>query len=275
MKFIDRKFFFDTVRKTVFGGTLSAEQVFNLSAILQAIESYGIEKASHVAAILATAYIEVGRKMAPVREGFAKTDIGARRAVADLYAKGKIKKNYAVPAGPYGNSYYGRGFVQLSHLENYTKTGNALGLDLVKDPDLMLQTPASAAAMVWGMKAGAYRKGKSLFTMLPDDVATPGQFFEARDIVNGDKNKHRYPKVKVGDEYAKFATKFQSAIKWMENGITGKPKVIVLNPGKDGVIFRQGAEVPEKPPLPLDTPPEPAYKPLTTWEKFKMFFSKF
>lgn len=47
-----------------------------------------------------------------------------------------------------GFKYRGRGFIQLTGKENYTKAGAALGLDLVNNPDLASQ-PANAARIAW------------------------------------------------------------------------------------------------------------------------------
>src|SRR5689334_9402292 len=90
-KIIDRKAFFDHVRKSLFGGQLSKSQVANMSAILDAIEACGIQNSFHAAHPLATAFIEVGRNMAPIREGFKLTDAAARKYVSAQGYK------YAVP----------------------------------------------------------------------------------------------------------------------------------------------------------------------------------
>ena len=51
-----------------------------------------------------------------------------------------------------GWRYRGRGLKQLTGKDNYTRCGSAIGLDLVGDPDLLLQPgPASlSAAWFWG-----------------------------------------------------------------------------------------------------------------------------
>jgi predicted chitinase len=44
-----------------------------------------------------------------------------------------------------GSAYHGRGYTQLTHDYNYRHFGNKLGVDLVKDPDLLLKDPKLSA----------------------------------------------------------------------------------------------------------------------------------
>lgn len=89
-------------------------------------------------------------------------------------------------------TYYGRGYVQLTWLQNYARMGLKLGLNLVETPDLARQ-PDIAARILWeGMIAGDFT-GKALSDYLPrgalGDRALGADYFEAfvaaRRIVNG------------------------------------------------------------------------------------------
>lgn len=212
---VNRTKFFNRVRGSLFGGSLSLGQVENMEYILDAIEAAWITNPYWAGYILATPYWEVGRKMAPVREGFAVSDQGARTAVTRLFNSGKIKTNYGLPDKRTGKSYYGRGYVQLTHYLNYLKTGTAIGEDLVNNPDLMLDPKISARAMVWGMRTGAYRKGHTLLAELGNGKPTQSQLFNAREIINGDKNKlSGKSKVKIGTLVANAAAHFTEAIEF-------------------------------------------------------------
>ena len=195
--------FFNAVRPVMRNGRLSQEQVKGFEAIIQHCDEKHLP-AEHTAYVLATAYHETGGRMTAVREGFASTDAGACRAVAKLYERGIISRNYAKPESN-GKSYYGRGLVQLTHLANYAKTGHALGIDLVTYPDEMLDLAVSVEAIVWGMTTGSYR-GKSLYDMLPYSDPTPEEWKQARDIINGDVSKN-------GEMIAGYAVIFYSALK--------------------------------------------------------------
>lgn len=200
---MDRAVFFDAVRPHMRGRKLTMAQVEGIEAILDAAVGLPI---SHIAYLLATAYHETGGRMEPVREGFCKTDAGSRRAVESLFNKGVISWNYALPHAKTGLSYYGRGYVQLTHYGNYVKTGDALKLPLATQPDLMLIPEVSAKAMVWGSVTGAYR-GKSLADKLPSTVRpTAAQWRSARGIINGDVRRN-------GSMVGRYAENFYDALK--------------------------------------------------------------
>ena len=194
--------FFGAIRPHMRGGRLTQNQVLGFEAVIL----HCLEKditLEHTAYVLATAYHETGGRMTAVREGFAKTDAGARAAVEKLFQRKIIRRNYALPESN-GRSYYGRGLVQLTHLDNYAKTGHALGLDLVTYPDKMLDLDVSVRAMVWGMTTGSYRN-KSLTDMLPYTDPTTQEWTQARDIINGDIRKN-------GALIAGYAKLFYSAL---------------------------------------------------------------
>src|SRR5499427_4123767 len=106
---IQRKYFFDSVRASLFSGHMTQSQVDGMSAMLDFAESVGCDD-RHLAYILGTTFHETAQTMQPISE----------------YGKGQGKK-YGVPAGPYNQVYYGRGFVQLTWYDNYVAMQKALG----------------------------------------------------------------------------------------------------------------------------------------------------
>lgn len=163
--------FYDYVRRAPFGGRLSQTQVEGIEAILAAAAEAGPTDDRHLAYMLATAFHETGARMQAVREGFATTDAGARRAVRG--------RRYAREVN--GHVYYGRGLVQLTWRSNYVKIGEKLGLPLETQPDLMLQLAPSARALVLGMRDGLFT-GHKLTGYFNANVDDPEG---ARKIVNG------------------------------------------------------------------------------------------
>ncbi len=186
---MNRQNFFDVVRRTLFGGKLTSDQVRGMEGILDAFAAVGDGDQDTLAYALATAYHETGRRMVPVREGFAMTDAGARRAVAALARKrgpDSAPARYGKPAGPHGHVYYGRGHVQLTWLENYAKSSADAGVDLVANPDAMLDPVISARLLILGIMDGRWNaKGHGLDHYEgADDVLSDAEAEEARRTVN-------------------------------------------------------------------------------------------
>lgn len=181
--------FFDSLRKTLFKRGFKQSQVDGINGILKAMDEVGDKDMDTLAYALATAYHETGTRMVPVREGFATTDLGARRAVNNLAKKrgpNSAVAKYAKPVGPFNHVYYGRGHVQLTWLENYQKASKIAGADLVKDPDKMLDPVISARVLVAGLISGQWGGGKGLDAYEgADDHLNATEAAEARRTVNG------------------------------------------------------------------------------------------
>ncbi|WP_454287072.1 glycoside hydrolase family 19 protein [Rhizobium arsenicireducens] len=175
---MDRAKLFATLRRRdsgVFGTSLSQPQVDGINGILDAFASHGDRRKKTLAYALATVYHETGRRMVPVREGFARDDAGARRIVA--------KRAYGKPAGKYGHVYYGRGQVQITWIENYERSSLDAGYDLVAYPDKMLDPVISARVLVKGLIDGRWNgKGRGIAHYLPSDG--PDDLKNARRTVN-------------------------------------------------------------------------------------------
>lgn len=88
-----------------------------------------------------------------------------------------------VYGGRYGNAanqgwlYRGRGLKQITFLDNYRNCGNALGLDLVKNPDLLLEDKYAALSAGWFWAFN----GCSMF-------ADVGDFVGLTERINGGQN---------------------------------------------------------------------------------------
>lgn len=119
---------------------------------------------AQTAYILATAYWESALTFLPVREGLSATDCEARAYVAKLFDEGKIRTNYALPAEN-GQSFYGRGLVQLTWEKNYRAIGDHLIGDaelFYQQPDLVMQSDLAAIILVRGMVDGIFSEAGRL-----------------------------------------------------------------------------------------------------------------
>jgi len=76
--------------------------------------------------------------------------------VAEKYANNPEKIANKVYSGRMGNTedgdgwkYHGRGLIQLTGKDNYKRCGDSMGVDLVNQPDLLLQTDYAALSAGW------------------------------------------------------------------------------------------------------------------------------
>jgi putative chitinase len=115
------------------------------------------------------------------------------------YGKGKGKP-YGEPDKLTGQTYYGRGYVQLTWKDNYLTLGKLLDVDLVNNPDLAMQPNIAYGIMSWGM-----RKGLFTGVGLPKYINDSGcDYARARKIING---------IDCADKIAGYAIKFESILK--------------------------------------------------------------
>lgn len=207
--------FFDSVRNSLFSGTLKQSQVDALNDILKASAGRDIR---HRAYILATAYHETGLAMAPNAEVMNYTTAARIRAVwpsrfasvaaAQPYVRNPKALANKVYNGRMGNragtddgwDYRGRGQVHITGRDNYRKAAAATGVDLVASPDLALRKDVSAKILVAGMSDGWFT-GKKL-----SDYSS---YEDMRRVVNGTDKAALI---------AGYASKFESALKLIDGG---------------------------------------------------------
>lgn len=82
-----------------------------------------------------------------------------------------------------GSNYFGRGYVHLTHIENYQDMDRRLGLNgaLNENPDLATEPHIAARILVIGMKEGRFT-GKKIGRYINDDKT---DYINARRVVNG------------------------------------------------------------------------------------------
>lgn len=212
---MDRAKFYSSIRGSLFGGSLSAEQVGGMETMLNAGQTYPVKDLRHMAYIFATVFHEVGRRMVPVREGFAKTDAGAIAAVEKLFKAHKISTNYAAPVD--GVSYFGRGRVQNTWHDNYVKLEERFGLPFVSQPGLLLDPDIDATVTIAGHMEGIWT-GKKLIDYINDRGT---DYINARKIINGTDK---------ATVIAGYATKFEKAFRDAVWDIRAVTPVVIPEP---------------------------------------------
>lgn len=125
---INKVQFYQSIRDKGLFKTLTDTQVKSIDAIIFECEKQGIEDMRQVAYIMATAYWEAHNPRKPELRMTPMKEFGG-----ESYLKGK--KYYP---------YFGRGFSQLTWDYNYRKEAKRLGLDLMNNPDLILDIPIAA-----------------------------------------------------------------------------------------------------------------------------------
>lgn len=96
---------------------------------------------------------------------------------------GKPENFKATNGKTYTNTYYGRGYVQLTWGENYLKLGKAIGMGetLAEHPDDALKPDIAYKVMSYGMRKGAFT-GRKLGDFIQ---GTTCDYYNARTIING------------------------------------------------------------------------------------------
>ena len=157
-------------------------QVDNLNFILDKLDtSESITRLTEYAYVLATLRLETADTFAPVEEAYWLKPESRRIAV--------LKKMYVgrkTIINPSGKLYTGRGYVQLTHIDNYIKMNKYVqekfpGYDLAANPELACEPEAAWIILEAGMSKGLFtgRKLSNYFTDCKHD------FYNARKIING------------------------------------------------------------------------------------------
>ncbi|MFA5899571.1 MAG: hypothetical protein WC829_10705 [Hyphomicrobium sp.] len=211
---VDKQHFFDAVRTSLFGGTLTPTQVAVMDGIINSFSGPHDE----LAYVLSTPYHEVGRRLEPATENLnysAKrmTEVWPSRfktlAAAKPYANNPEALGNKVYGGRLGNDqpgdgykYRGRGLSQITGKGMYAKFARLLNIDLVGNPDLALRPDIAARILVVGMRDGLFT-GKKLRDYIGNGKL---DYKGARAIINDDVAKN-------GAKIAGYANKFRAALR--------------------------------------------------------------
>jgi putative chitinase len=173
---MNRKKFYDSVRESIFGGSITSKQVEGMEAVLNEWEKRKLTDLRWLAYIFATIYHETAHTIQPIEE-FGKGN-------GRKYGR-KIKMSGIAYEKP-DKIYYGRGLVQLTWYENYERMGKLLKLDLLNNPELVLTIPVSVAVTFEGMTRGLSGSGDFTGKCLEMYFnATNDDPIGARKIING------------------------------------------------------------------------------------------
>lgn len=205
---IDRKTFFDAVRRTLFSAHMTAPQVAGCAAILDEFEQRELADLRWLAYMLATAFHETSTMMQPVIETRQPREIAnpsvdvAISRLERAWAAGKMPwvKHPYWRKDDAGLSWLGRGLPQVTHKANYAWAEKETGIPFTKNPDLMLVMENAIPVMFIGMIEGRFT-GKKLSDYFNATMDKPVQ---ARRIINA---------LESADKVAGYYAKFNEALK--------------------------------------------------------------
>lgn len=205
---LDRKAFYDSVRRSLFGGNISNEQFIGMENLLDVwADNYFDIDADQLAYNLATAFHETAFTMQPIMER-------GSRSYFNKYEPGtRIGKVLGNTKPGDGYRFRGAGHVQNTGRRNAQKATDELnkrfnlGVDLVANPDMRLDPFISAHSLFLGNLMGWWT-GKSLTDYLDgvdeSDAEDEREFILARYVVNGTDKR---------TQIAKYALKFERALR--------------------------------------------------------------
>jgi predicted chitinase len=136
-------------------------------AIISECRNQGLTLRTQMAYVLATVEHETANTFKPVREAFW------------LSEDWREQNFWYYP-------YYGRGYVQLTHRDNYQTYSNLLNIDLVSNPDKVMEPKIALFILVDGMAKGRFT-GHRLGQYVN---ANKTDFVEARRVINGRDKAH-------------------------------------------------------------------------------------
>lgn len=187
---MNKKPFYDNLRAHL---NLTTENVMGMEKVLNFGKARGTPLAD-MAYILATAWWESAQTMQPVVEAYW---------MSEDWRKDNLRYY----------PWHGRGLIQTTWEDGYRRMGDVMGVDLIADPDKLLEWKYALPALFVGMEKGIYT-GKKLSDYIDnideDDKEDLREFSNARRIVNGTDKQ-----VTIG----KLALKFEAALKaidWMD-----------------------------------------------------------
>lgn len=161
---------------------LKQSQVNNLNFLLDKLDiSTSLTRLGEYAYILATIKHETADTFEPIEEGYWIKPESKRIAVLKNMYKGRPSI-----INPNGKLYTGRGYVQLTHIDNYIKMNPFVKekypeIDIAEEPEKACDPEIAWIILEAGMSKGLFT-GKKLSDYISDDRT---DFRNARKIING------------------------------------------------------------------------------------------
>jgi hypothetical protein len=162
---MNRSAFYNAIRSKI---GLTVQNVQGFEKVLDYAETRG-SRVNDLAYVLATGFWETNQTMHPVVEAYWMSEAWRRKNL----------RYYP---------WHGRGLIQTTWENNYKRMGQEIGVNLTRNPDLLLEWRYALPALFVGMEKGLYT-GKKMSDYIDDidesDSEDLREFKMARRIVNG------------------------------------------------------------------------------------------
>jgi putative chitinase len=196
---MNRKTFYDDIRP-FFGQRILPKQFNGMEVILNEWDESELTDLRWLAYMLATVFHETAYTMQPIKE------YGSNQYFINRYWKNeKIRKALGNLSEQDAVDFCGRGYVQITGRANYKKMTKILGVDLVGNPLLAMQTDIAVKIMFEGMTTGKSFVGDFTGKHLGNYFnKTTCDWVNARRIING---------VDKANAIAKYAQTFYRSLR--------------------------------------------------------------
>jgi len=208
---IDRDFFFDNI-KIANVDLIAEKRKEQINFLFDKFEQseFTLKQCAY---ILATVKHESNQTFKPIAEGYWIKE----NRIKKLYKYYELNNPGALitifPNGINPPTYEGRGRIQTTHSYNYKKIGDILGLDLITNPDLLLQNDIDWEVLELGFTKGVWT-GKKISDYINKDIT---DYYNCRRVVNG---------LDKADLIRSYAEEFESGMIELPNPEPRPPEII-------------------------------------------------
>jgi len=155
----------------------------NWQVIVDVFNAHGISDDCNLAAVCATVAVETGYTFKPEEERGDPTYF-----LKNYYFNRRVRIALGNRSTADAVKYHGRGFIQITGFNNYNKASEALGINLVANPELACDVETAAKIMHWYWTSHKLDVLANQASIVRDEAHKVLVFQEIRRLVNGGLN---------------------------------------------------------------------------------------
>lgn len=221
MQTIDKRAFYDAIRKAPFSGRLKQLQVDLIEPLLAELQAEPGLSLDQAAYIMATAHWETDHFQTLLEYADGSAYEG-RTSLGNVH-KGD------------GRKYRGRGYAMVTGRRNYQLVQDKFNLPAIDDPDQLLRPTVAAAVCVTGMLEGWFT-GQPLAKFVN---ASRADFYGARAVINGNDKAAEIAAIAI--DYQQAFNVAISAARYKPAGDPEQGDIIDMSPVEVKEVIHKGA----------------------------------